>query len=138
MPKANGKGGAKKLTAKNKDEAKKLDLKESFELIQTDEIPKKGAKRQKGAPKTTKSPRKIGKMRNKEEKSLRKKTNIVFAEDDNIVEMETEGMATEFMSGEDSDEELDEEVQLAMQISRNNNATKVGESSKSGKGARRK
>ena len=42
---------------------------------------------------------------------------MVFTEDDIIVMMETEGMATDFLSEEDSDDEpMNAELQLVQQI----------------------
>ena len=113
--------------------------------IMEEDTPKKGKKGKSSASKRGKSvsPKKDTSLNKKKRKSEVEavainngesafdeinKTAITFKEDGNLVEMETEGMATEFMSDESSDEDCEEgEISFKERKpeSQNNNAVRI-------------
>ena len=137
MPKAMKKtGGSKERKRVNEQilETEQIEQKEQAEQSQdSNENPSKSnnlvSKQRKRGGKVCNSPRKLGKSKSKSKKANEEDFDVaaIFEEDDNVVEMETEGMTTEFMSKDSDEEDNNGDLQLAMQLSRNNNATKVGE-----------
>ena len=149
MPRGSKKSLTNDTENKKKAHGRKIVEEEVFEvadanltMIMEEDTLKKGKKGKSSASKRGKSvsPKKDTSINKKKRKSEGEaaamdnresafdkinKTAITFEEDGNVVEMETEGMATEFMSNENSDEDCEEEeisFKERKQESQNNNA----------------